>query len=244
VLEVNDDEDALVFNADYQVMLPAANQTINLTSSMTRADIQAEIDKVQKYIPYSKTVTFQFGDGTYTLNNSLNFHGFYGGGTLRIKGNTSDGTSRYTTQSVVLDFDGQDSLALYLNRIQCFTEIFNLKILFNTNTTWRYGIYVNTCFNVSAYYSYFVATSTNRGYGVHAWNRSYVQVRECYVDGMSRGLGSNYASHIFSYDNEYTGTQPIYGLVAVNGGVISKYDTTQPTGSTANELVQTGGEIR
>ena len=50
-------------------------------------------------------------------------------------------------------------------------------------------------------------------------------------------------AQIGSGSNLSTGTNPTYGLAASLAGRIGKYDATQPTGGTANELADNGGEI-
>ena len=48
---------------------------------------------------------------------------------------------------------------------------------------------------------------------------------------------------VLSQDNSSAVTCNSYGLRAYNGGIIRKYDATQPTGTTANELASLGGSI-
>ena len=80
------------------------NTTVNLDNSMSASAINALIAAQPKDLN-GYTLTFQFADGTYTLDETLDFSGFRGGGTLRIYGNSSD-NSLSTTKSVNLYLPG------------------------------------------------------------------------------------------------------------------------------------------
>ena len=103
----------------------SANKTVNLDSTMTATEIQALIDAQPRNLG-SYTLTFQFGDGTYTLTDSLDFFNFYGGGRLNIHGNQSDSTSLSTAQSVYLDFSGGASNGIYVNNCSCLVFIWHI----------------------------------------------------------------------------------------------------------------------
>ena len=98
-------------------MTPTLTQTINFNNSMTRAQIQAKINSVGKYVPQGQTLTFQFADGTYNLDQSLLFTGFYGGGTIHIQGNIAEPNAfdLHTTQQVILDFSSGDRHGIQVN---------------------------------------------------------------------------------------------------------------------------------
>ncbi|KKM85000.1 hypothetical protein LCGC14_1293530, partial [marine sediment metagenome] len=55
------------------------------------------------------------------------------------------------------------------------------------------------------------------------------------------GLTST-GSRFHAWDNDDTGTQPLYGLWSSQIGYIGK-ESTQISGSTANELVDAGSQI-
>ena len=84
------------------------NTTVNLDNSMSAATINALIAAQPKDLN-GYTLTFQFADGTYTLNETLDFSGFRGDGELKVFGNSSDNTMA-TSKSVNLDFSGTDGL--------------------------------------------------------------------------------------------------------------------------------------
>lgn len=82
---------------------------------------------------------------------------------------------------------------------------------------------------------------TNAGaYGVNfEFRQGYVYKTR--VKGGTAGIYAGLASSVVSQINDSDATQPLYGLYA-NSAAIYK-NSTQPTGSTANELMQNGGTI-
>lgn len=79
--------------------------------------------------------------------------------------------------------------------------------------------------------------------GAYALNFEFRQgyVRNTRFKGGTAGVVSGLASAVVSQLNDSDATRPAYGLYA-NSGAIYK-NSTQPTGSTANELTQNGGTI-
>jgi hypothetical protein len=79
--------------------------------------------------------------------------------------------------------------------------------------------------------------------GAYSLNFEFRQgyVRNTRFKGGTAGVFSGLASAVVSQINDSDATQPAYGLYA-NSGAIYK-NSTQPTGSTANELAQNGGTI-
>jgi hypothetical protein len=90
--------------------------------------------------------------------------------------------------------------------------------------------------------NYVLGTSTSKGSGVYVVDCQFVRVKNTYLSNIKYGIQSA-NSRIWSYDNDDTGTQPIYGLFATQGGIIGKRGT-QPTGSTGDEQWLYGGKIR
>ena len=64
-----------------------------------------------------------------------------------------------------------------------------------------------------------------------------------YISNVQAGIRTRYNSVLYSNTNADTGTAPNYGLYAVEGSTIGK-NSTQPTGTTANEYASQGGVIR
>ena len=120
------------------------NTTVNLDNSMSAATINALIAAQPKDLN-GYILTFQFADGTYTLNETLDFSGFRGGGTLRIHGNSSD-NSLSTTKSVNLDFSGTaglDGLHVF-NNAGVLSDVMYLKITTNSSSS-VYSLYFRNC---------------------------------------------------------------------------------------------------
>lgn len=218
--------------------------TVNLTSGMTAAQIQALIDAQPKNLG-GKTLTFQFGDGTYntSMTSALVFQYFYNG-ALNIYGNTSetDATALHTTQSVYLDFSAGTSNGIEVNDCYCYVYVRNLKIWIS-DTASIHGIYMQRSPATMIRYNYVLATgktAANTAIRV-AYGRCYCMAN--YVSNTQEGIKSSVGAVIHSNGNDDTGTAPNYGLTAIQGATVSK-EGTQPSGTTANENTAIGGEIR
>ena len=224
-------------------VIPETTRTINFTSSQTATQIQAEIDSVGKYIPEGATITFQFGNGTYSLDNQLTFKGFYGGGAMFIYGNTSEtnNVDLHTTQDVILDFSGENTNGVKLDTCSIPIFVYNLRIEVDDLKT---GAYTTKCpYIVRFYYNYIrvLGTGTN-SIGLNAVSGSIVEVRETYFSGGNFAIYGSVGTTIFSLINDDISTQPTIGL-RTNGSLIYK-SSTQPSGSSSNEQTSNGGEIR
>ena len=89
--------------------------TVNFTTSDSAADIQSAIDAQPKNLN-GHTLTFQFADGTYTLNEDITFDEFYGG-TLQVLGNAAN-SSTSLTKAVILNFSTTYYKKLSFNNIK------------------------------------------------------------------------------------------------------------------------------
>ncbi len=221
----------------------ASTQMVNLNSSMTTAQIQALIDAVPAYIPYGVSVTFQFADGTYTLDAPLYFRGFYGGGSIYIQGNPSD-ASASETKAVTLDFSGTGTNGVYaLNTsVILYTRYLRIKV----SSAGGYGAIRSAGCpgRIRVHYCSLMGTATTNGYGVICSATPMVDVIGCFVAGVLYGFHSAYGGFFLSENNDApTGNKPGYGLAASRGGVIAK-SGTQPSGATADEITNSGGVIR
>jgi len=215
--------------------------TVNFVATDTATEIQALIDAQPKNLN-GYSLTFQFADGTYTLDASLAFSYFYSG-IVNIYGNATD-NSLSTSKSVILD-----STSCYTNGIESLYStatmvIKYLQINFISSFDGS-GIFAYSLLHLDVCDNYFVGSTTNNGYGVKASRVASCFIMECYVSNVQYGLES-LTSRIHSDnndDNSATGTTPLYGLRASKAGIIGKYGT-QPSGSIANELTDSGGIIR
>lgn len=236
-------------NLDYSNVTAETTRTINIYSTDSNEEILTKINNISKYIPRDVTITIQFHDGTYIINESLRFDGFYGGGIINIQGNRSETNAniQHTTQQVILD--GTSGLAEYNPLIgfagnSVIFYVYNFRMDFSTN---GYGIH---CHNnpslIQANYNYFLGPSATSTGGVGMYLNSCQDIVSVYntFSNMNFALYAYRNSYVFSQLGYSTGTTPRYGLGAVHGSVIGKYDATQPSGSTSSELVQAGSVIR
>jgi len=225
--------------------LPERSTTVNFNSSMSAGTINSMINDLNHYIPSSHNLTLQFADGTYTLNDDIFINDFYGGGILRIYGNTSEtnATTLHTTQSVHLNFTSSGNHGLYIfgNTIP-HIDVFNLKITTDDGLS---SLIIQRGAHARVFYNYFVSngkTSTNTR-SLYVIDETSVEAKHNYINGSYYGFEARNGAHIYSNTNDDTGTQPTYGLRAVGACTIGK-NSTQPAGSTSNELSQNGSIIR
>lgn len=235
----------LVYN--FGTIIAEATRTINLLQSDNTAAKQAKIDAVGKYIPCDVDMIFQFETGgTHTETANLEFLGFFGGGRVYIQGNTAeaDATALHTTQDTIIDVTAQTNIAaLYISCCACRIFVQNFKIML-PDSDFSEGVQVNNiaCIPRVSYNYVYAAGVVNhtRGIGFHECGSG--NARENYVSSLKYGIYCK-NSRIFSQENDDTGTQPLYGLYALYASVIGKTGT-QPDGSTANELAESGSIIR
>ncbi len=231
---------------DHQLRAAAISQTVTLLAADSTAQKQAKIDAVPRYIPFGITVVFQFETGnTHTETTILSWIGFYGGGIIYIQGNTGEAnaTALHTTQDTIIDFttNAVNGIDITICRVNVF--VINLKIIIQ-DVVGLIALASQSCFGRTFFaYNYILGeTGSNKTFGVLGNNSFGFIVKETYFSTLRYGITSNQSMGL-SYENDDTGTQPVNGLYAYNSGVIGKR-STQPTGSTANEVVEFGGVIR
>lgn len=219
----------------------ATSRTINFTTADTTAQIQAKIDAVKKYIPTDVSITFQFADGTYTLTDQIDFTGFYGGGYIRIYGNTAD-TGLTTAQAVYLNGSSCGNDVIQVANCKCYCNIQSLKIQMDPTTSMNSGVRTINSAYVSIKYCYFFGAGTSNNYGVYIRDGAYfVFVYQCYASNCKYGVIFDYASggHVRNCDD--TGTMPLYGLYVMKGAHVGHdVSSTQIDGSTADTYTANG----
>lgn len=224
--------------------LEPASRIITLNNSMTTEQIQSTINAVGKYIPYGVRITFQFADGSYELTSRLVFGGFYGGGELFIQGNTTENnaTALHTSQMVHLDGSSLNEV-VYIESITLNQLVVrNLKITGQTTQNESCPLVLWNVSRAVVQYNYTNGTSTTNGFGIKFYNtQGWVEAN--YVSNVYWGIGSAFHSQMFSYNNDDTGTMPVCGLHAHNASIIGKFET-QPSGSSSNEWMAGGSQIR
>ena len=217
------------------------DRTVNFTSSMSAAEIQSLIDNLPRNLG-GHTLIFQFADGTYSLNASLFFNGFYYG-TIKILGNTGE-SGAHTNQAVQLGTSTTLSDPfISVKWCTARVEIENIKADASLGSNTKDAIYVAGCSLITiigCYTTSPAAINNTSGIWVDGTNAF---IYDNYVDGGLFGIRATTGAQIGSGNNYSTGTNPSYGLAASLAGRIGKYNATQPTGSTANEFTSGGGEI-
>jgi hypothetical protein len=219
-----------------------ASTTITFTTSNTVAEKQEMIDQAPHCLN-GFTLSFQYADGTHTQSDALLWDGFYGNGILQIQGNSGETNSLHTNQAVYINGTGLagSEYGIYVQRCACYVLIRYFKIQISDNVS-TIGINLNAVLYADVYGNYvYGAAKTNTNYGFWAGGGT-VQFQNNYVNNVYYGLGGVRAK-IYSNTNNGTGTNPTYGLRAAEDCSIGK-NSTQPTGTTANESIATGGVIR
>lgn len=215
-----------------------ADTTVNFTSGMSAATIQALIDAQPKNLG-GYTLTFQFADGTYALSAGLYFKHFYSG-ALVVTGNTGSGSTLHTNQAVILGMTGASSNAITFDSVSCTTWFNNIRLNHDSNS-WRCGVFVTDSFMVNVSACYIVGNTTVAGNGVRV-HKSSAAVVETYFTSSTHAIDTALFGSIFVHNNASTGTLPLYGLQSEWGGRITGTGT-QPTGSNSNQAVVAGGTI-
>ena len=213
------------------------DRVLYLSPFLSSSTIQAVIDMQPKNLN-GHTLTFQFLEGTFTLNSTLFFNNFIGG-NVRILGNSSDNTLS-VTKSVFLDFTG--SIGVSINN--CLNvEISYLKIRVAGNTYFCIESYRNHFLLALGNYLYSTTAASSRGIFTYG---TLAHIQNCMFGLLGSGLMGDGSTTIYSQTNDDggAGNQPINGLRASRAATIGKYDAIQPSGSISDELAETGGVIR
>ncbi len=220
---------------------------INLSPSMSASEIQAEIDAVERWMqgnPFPQ-ITFQFADGTYGLDKTLDFSGFQGHGYINIQGNTGENVnSKHTNQAVFLDGSSHKGDVIYIADCYCLMNIANLKIKAQVGSgcTGR-ALCTRTVDTIVTTGNYLLGTSNAQGAILSAWETRMKVLNtvfglSCY--GIYCAFGRMYADN---NGDGGAGNQPRWGMLCQYTGTIGKAGS-QPQGSVANEAIYRGGVIR
>ena len=232
-------------NIEYEIRLPLLEDTvINIDSSMSAADINAIIENQPKNLN-GHTLTFQFADGVYVLDDTITFSYFYNG-TLVIQGNPSeDYNIAHTNQAVTIDTSSASRVAFKLHQIHTKTYVYNFKFVINNDGISGLDAYYCTGF-IYVQGNYFKTLS---GYsashyprGVCACNNSKIYAINNYFDGMYVGLQARYFGTLLSSNSLSTGANIYNALQVYNGGVIFKAGT-QPSATVEQTTSITGSAV-
>lgn len=228
-----------------RVVPVGADYTVNLDASMAYAEMQALIDDIERYISarhgdsQPSTVTVQFADGTYALGGEeLRFNGFFGGGILKIQGNTGE-SGKHENQAVVLQSSSAGAVVSFRGVQGVWTTMSNIRV----ESTAGHGVFVAFCgAGITLRGCAFEPVNTKHCVDVNTSGWFNVETSRCIggLNGLYIGRG-----HMSSFDNDSKAAdKPDNGLAAIYGAVIAKMGGTQPAGSVANEFTSTGGVIR
>ena len=195
-----------------------ADRTINLNSSMTLAEIHAEIENIG-YIMPGVTITIQFADGTYTHTGPIVFQNIRGAGKCIVQGNTSD-SGKGTLYQVHINSSGTECNSVEIKDIHCEFHFRYIKNSYDNQNTSHHGILVgeNCTGKISIYDGYSIGTSHSigdNGAGLAVINCPVsVEFSNYYVTDGRFGLYGENCAPIISKACEDTGTQPAIGQSA------------------------------
>jgi len=223
-------------------------EIINLEPSMSATDINNIIENLSKRdIPSSKTLIFQFVDGTYNFDDFIRFYDFRGAGRLYIQGNTSDAQTANSNQKVMLNFTSNYRRGIILYSINVnYCEFKYLRI--NKQNTGSTNLDENCSLRLSSntaklkiLYNYFNLENNNYGACIYA-TQTEAEITACMFNRGYYGLCAAYSSHI-RLANSPSDNPSAYGIYQYNNGNISKAGSPYPFGTVANERygLGTGG---
>lgn len=208
--------------------------TVNFDDSMSAADIQALIDAQPRNLNGFK-LTFQFADGSYTLNDKIIFSGFENG-IVKVWGNASESTLA-TTKSVNLTFTYSAAACVQFSHCSAEVSFDYIKLTSNTSDCLMFT-------NCTAFYAragYYTKTTGTPNGIVAIMSRGYVA--DTYFNGLGYAISAEQSSNLVSHNTAKTSVFPNYGLHASYGSEIAK-SGSQVLGSTADELIANGGLVR
>ena len=214
------------------------NTTVNLDNSMSAATINALIAAQPKDLN-GYTLTFQFADGTYTLNETLDFSGFRGDGGVKVFGNSSDNTLA-TSKSVNLDFSGTDGL----NGIEAYNNsatiyVYYIRATVGCTSSHGYGFSYVNCTDARSYSNSAFTSGTSYGRGFYAARGTALHSEHDATTEFQIAWYLSMQSHCYLRDNGRGGTLPIYGYYADGGSRVGRYGTA-PSAS-GSQYTENGG---
>lgn len=227
---------------------PEVARTNVFTSDMSAEYIQSNIQAQARWAAQGHNVYFDFGAGTFYLDEQLYFSSLVNGGGIWIRGvdaTTNKASGLSTSQGTTLCFtNSSDNACIYVRKCTSPVYIQQLKIQvpdLNVNGIWvQFGEWcdIDSCLLQD------IADGASVTKGVYFSNGARGRLMNTYFDGVRRCLTSALHGKVHSKNNDDTGTLPDTGLRCEGGGVISK-EGTQPTATTGEDPgTATGGIIR
>jgi len=224
-----------------------SSTTLEFNSSMSVTEINKKIEGLGRYIPYGVTVTFQFANGTYTIDDAINITGFIGGGTIHVLGNGADNT-RQLAKSVVLQASGDTPSAILYARNN-MVDMYIKYIRFNRYSltqVWRHSII--TLRNASCFLDVFCCSfdHSDNLYGktVFVGGPSYCYVEESFFRYGQAAISAQHNAYIYVSNSESDASnKPAYGLDASYFGQIIDAGSVHVQGSSQDRHTGVGGQI-
>jgi hypothetical protein len=217
----------------------AASKTVNLDSTMTASQIQDSINAYPKNLN-GKALTFQFADGTYTLDNTIYFREFHNG-SLFIQGNVSESSVKYTSHSVILNFSS--AFGIEVRSVSSIVRIYNIRIN-AISGVWGACLAITTNIGYIDIQRCYVYNNVTGAHNYLINNSNFVKIQDSYARGSDFGVYCMAQSTLYVKNNSSAATIPIYGMNALEGSTIIKMDVVGFTGSNSNEQISLGGLIR
>jgi len=223
-----------------------SSTTLEFNSSMSFSEINKRIERLGKYIPHDVTVTLQFADGTYTVDEALNIIGFEGGGKIEIFGNASDNT-RQLSKNVVFQVSG-DTPNYILHILSNVVGIYVKYIRFNRyslTNPWRYASFFSWMCAGYGWVEYcsFDFSDANHGRAVFVAGPSFFHVVQCYFRYAVVAVSAYHNAYITVSDSESDSSKPYHGLEANVFGKIRDTGSVHVQGSSQNHCTDLGGQI-
>lgn len=219
-----------------------ANTLVIFVATETATEIQAKIDAVPKNLN-GKTVTFQFADGTYSLDAQLTITNFFGG-RLIFQGNSAENfLSRHTNQAAILVMtdESTSSLKRIFHIINGSAEIFIRNLRFNHPNS---GVPAITVYNASSRIQgcFFASNSPGTSRGVSSEHHASVQMNYCVIGAHLYGAYS-IVSGVLIVENSSSETDawPQYALAALRCGTTFNATTNTLNGVIDETLVEADG---
>jgi hypothetical protein len=205
----------------------ASNIILNFTNSMTVSEMQIEIDKLPKLIPYGKIIYIEFEDGSYNFSNQvLQFEGFKGPGYLYVQALNYLNSASDGGQNVTIN-NGR----FYFTHCSCYVGLHSINFYY---PSYNQIIYILQCTNFSVYYC--KITGQSQAYvGCVRAGQSHCSVISNYIDDVgSYSFSANSNSTIILYTNYASINTATYGCLVdasiafkKSSGICAPYTTSE-----------------
>jgi hypothetical protein len=225
--------DLAIENSPVQAL--TANTTVNLNNAMTASEIQALIDAQPKNLN-GYSLTYQFADGTYTLDSTISINRYYAG-VVSLSGNIGE-SGLHSNQAVILNSSASTIISITNNTATIGVK--NIKVD-GSGSNSIYGIYLLDNPGAVDCNGNWIVLGTGTSRCFSAARCAAVSIYNNYVTDGDRGIETGTTTQCQSNNNVTLTTNQQYGLLC-SASIIFKIGT-QPTGDTSNETKFNGGQI-